>query len=193
MTKEFDEVRSWRGNIDEFAKKTREVMQGLERPEAIPPSTRLIRDYIQRGLLGDVPKEGKELVFSHVHLARFAATRSLRSSGWNLQNIAEYIEDSSPEVIEAFLQQGSGSASPHLRDGIARSAIQAELHDALQRLGVSGKGVPTEAMTLIAVAPWFQALVQTDRLVRVTPEEAIEIGRTVTAVLFKLSRATQRR
>ena len=46
----------------------------------------------------------------------------------------------------------------------------------------------TEAVTLMAITPWFQALVTTGRIPRITAEEAEEIGRAVTASLLKLAR-----
>ena len=43
-------------------------------------------------------------------------------------------------------------------------------------------------LTLIAVAPWCQVLVESRRLARLTIEEAEEIGRAVTASLLTVSR-----
>ena len=71
------DLSSWTGNIEELAEKVGDVMRQSGRPEVEPPTTRLVRDYIQRGLLGPVPRSGKELVFDYSHLVRFVATRVL--------------------------------------------------------------------------------------------------------------------
>ena len=68
------------------------------------------------------------------------------------------------------------------------SSLQREMSDALRRLGLPADGPPVEAVALIAIAPWFQALVTTERLSRITPEEAEEIGRAITASLLRLAR-----
>jgi hypothetical protein len=64
------------------------------------------------------------------------------------------------------------------------SGIQAELRDSLRRLGLPEDGPAVEQLTLLAVAPWCQILVESRRLSRLTIEEAEEIGRAVTASLL---------
>ena len=68
------------------------------------------------------------------------------------------------------------------------SPMQFEMRGALRRLGLPEDGPATEAVTLMAITPWFQALVSTAHIPRITPEEAEEIGRAVTATLLLLAR-----
>jgi hypothetical protein len=91
--------------------------------------------------------------------------------------------------------QGKAAREPSLipagdfRQRAARlSAVQAELREALRRLGLPEDGPAVEQFTLIAVAPWCQVLVETRRLQRVTMEEAEEIGRAVTASLLTVAK-----
>ena len=201
-------LRTWAGSIDELAEKVSELLRVSGRPEADPPTTRLVRDYIQRGLLGPVQRSGQELVFDYSHLLRFVATRVLLGDGWSLQKISEHLAQCPPEELEAFLPQSENRAmaalkrireegfrapdstptNTHFRRATAMSPLQFEMRHALRRLGLPEDGPATEAVTLMAITPWFQALVTTGRISRITPEEAEEIGSAVTASLLKLAR-----
>jgi hypothetical protein len=68
------------------------------------------------------------------------------------------------------------------------SSVQVELREALRRLGLPEDGPAVEQLTLIAVAPWCQVLVESGRLQRLTIEEAEEIGRAVTASLLTVAK-----
>jgi DNA-binding transcriptional MerR regulator len=208
MMKSPEILRAWTGNIDELAEKVSELLRVSGRPEVDPLTTRLVRDYIQRGLLGPVQRSGKELVFDYSHLLRFVSTRVLLADGWSLQKIAEHLDHCPPEELEAFLpqtenramatlkrirQEGFAASEPsptstHFRRAAAMSPLQIEMRHALRRLGLPEDGPATEAVTLMAITPWFQALVTTGRISRITPEEAEEIGGAVTASLLKLAR-----
>jgi DNA-binding transcriptional MerR regulator len=203
-----DYLTSWTGNIEELTAKVWDALRQSGRPEVEPPKTRLVRDYIQRGLLGPVPRSGKALVFDYSHLLRFVATRVLLGDGWSLQKISEHLDHCPSEELEAFLPQTEnramdvlrrirpqGLAPPaapptttHLRMAATMSPMQFEMRDALRRLGLPEDGPATEAVTLMAITPWFQALVSTGRIPRITPENAEEIGRAVTATLLLLAR-----
>jgi hypothetical protein len=83
----------------------------------------------------------------------------------------------------------SQDSSKLFRERAARlSGIQAEMRDALRQLGLPDNGPATEQLTLLAVAPWCQVLVENHRLSRITIEEAEEIGRAVTASLLTVSK-----
>lgn len=68
------------------------------------------------------------------------------------------------------------------------SSLQAQLQDALRRLGLPEDYPAVEQLTLIAVAPWCQVLIESSRLPRLTIEEAQEIGRAVTASLLTVAK-----
>jgi hypothetical protein len=203
---------------------------------------------LQRGILGETRKQGKEVVFGYDNLVRFIAARVLLNDGWPLTKIREHFDVSSFAEIEALFpggqppqaapdhgamerrfyaddedqiaqspmpshsamsairkireRTGRGKATePNLRparllsvgDRAAQmTGMKSELQDALRRLGLPPGGPATEEMTLIAIATWCQLLVQTDRLARLTMEEAEEIGRAVTASLLHLKRKKDR-
>jgi hypothetical protein len=80
------------------------------------------------------------------------------------------------------------SPSTQFRERAARlSGIQAEMRNALRRLGLPEDGPAVEQVTLLAVAPWCQVLVESGRFSRITIEEAEEIGRAVTASLLTVT------
>jgi hypothetical protein len=83
----------------------------------------------------------------------------------------------------------SRGASHDFRERAARlSSIQSEMREAVRRLGLPEDGALYEQVTVIAVAPWLQVLVQSRRLSRLTIEEAEEIGRAVTASLLTVAK-----
>jgi hypothetical protein len=85
--------------------------------------------------------------------------------------------------------RSSPDAADDFRRRAARlSSVQVELREALRRLGLPEDGPAVEQLTLIAVAPWCQVLVENRRLQRVTMEEAEEIGRAVTASLLTVAK-----
>ncbi|WP_161957330.1 hypothetical protein [Aestuariivirga litoralis] len=209
MKNDTEDLRSWTGNIDELARKVAALLGASGAEDADPPSVRLVRDYLQRGLLGQAARSGKELSFGYENLLRFVATRVLLRDGWNLGKISEHLDQFSMEELEAFLPKTENRAlaalgrirrmsfasmdapppaATFMRRAVALTPLQNEMKTALQRLGLPEDGPATEAVILMAITPWFQALVQSDRISRITPEEADEIGRAVTASLIKLSR-----
>jgi hypothetical protein len=97
--------------------------------------------------------------------------------------------------LEPAARPGKSPRTPTLdpskafRERAARlSGIQADLREALRQLGLPEDGPATEQLTLLAVAPWCQVLVENHRLSRITIEEAEEIGRAVTASLLTVSK-----
>ena len=197
-------LRSWTGNIEAFALKVSEVMREIGRPEEGEPSIRLIRDYMQRDILGDLDRKGREVEFRYEHLLRFIAARVLLSDGWPLSKIQEQLAASSEAALEALVPglhnpplrrasrrmkdappRQSAAAAAHFHTRAARmSTIQMEMREAQRRLGLPEEDVAKEELTLFALAPWCQLLVQTDRLRRITIEEAEDIGRAATANLL---------
>jgi hypothetical protein len=85
-------------------------------------------------------------------------------------------------------RSSTGTADDFRQRAARLSSVQVELREALRRLGLPEDGPAVEQLTLIAVAPWCQVLVETRRLQRVTIEEAEEIGRAVTASLLTVAK-----
>ena len=212
-----EKYQNWRGNLDDLSVAAADILTEVTGAAQLPLSTRLLRDYITRDLLGDAERKGRELVFSYENLLRLVVTRLLLSDGWALGKIQEHFALSSTSEIEELFPQkrsdvlatlsrlrqqasaeidamagnqsalGSADLRMSFSSKIAKtSSVQAEMREALAKLGIPEDGPATEDLKLIAIAPWFQALVQTERLRSLTRQEAEEIGAGVTAALITL-------
>jgi DNA-binding transcriptional MerR regulator len=176
-------------------------------------SVRMVRDYIQRGILGEIDRSGRELAFNYSHLLKLVLSRVLLNDGWSLKKIGEHFEFTEIKDLEELLLKTGNtalSAIKRLRSSIdgakprmsrepqeegtfavsrqaaRRTSIQQEMQSALRKIGLPEDGPATEEITLIAITPWFQALLQKDRIRSLTLEEAEEIGKAVSASLTKL-------
>jgi DNA-binding transcriptional MerR regulator len=212
--------RDWTGNLEELGAKATEILTRISAQAPSPLSTRLLRDYTARGILGPAERHGRELLFNYDNLLRLVVARVLLADGWMLAKIQEHFALSATSEIEALFPSRRSDAletlarlkrdtrperndwldeqddPPGLGDQDAptfrikriaqSSSVQMEMREALGRLGLPERGPVTEDLKLIAIAPWFQALIQTDRLRTLTYEEAQDIGAGVTAALTAL-------
>ena len=208
-----EQLKDWRGNLEKLIEQAEKVSSELELKDNTEISVRMVRDYIQRGILGDVDRSGRELEFSYQHLLKLVLSRVLLSDGWSLKKIGEHFELTNTQNLEDLMpKQGNPalSAIKRLRSSVdgattqmsrdptpdaayavsrqaaKRTSIQHEMKSALRKLGLPEDGPATEEITLLAVTPWFQALLQRDRLRTLTLEEAEEVGQAVSASLTQL-------
>jgi DNA-binding transcriptional MerR regulator len=210
MTNRLEAYTTWTGGIDDLIREANAVLPQLVRSEVEPVNVRLIRDYINRGLLGESEKRGRELVFGYANLLRLIVTRFLLVDGWTLGKIQEFLDLSAQDDIEAVLpgrrnpalealtqmrkeavqQSASPSAqamsSPPLARSARASSLQLELPSIMQRLGQPETAPQTDDLTRISITPWCQVLLATDRLPRLTIDEAEELGRAVTASMIRI-------
>jgi hypothetical protein len=198
-------LTDWFGNIEQFAQKVAQISARLGAPDDGEPSIRMIRDYLQRGILGKTAKSGREIVFGYANLVRYLTARALLRDGWPLSKIGQHFDISTLAELEALVpglenragaarqsikntsQTAQGSTEPQaaFSKRTARiTGIQAEMRDAMARLGLPHHGMATEQLTLFALAPWCQVLINTDRLSHITIEEAEELGHGLTAGLL---------
>jgi len=208
-----EQLKEWRGNLEKLIEQAEKVSSELELKDNTEISVRMVRDYIQRGILRNVDRSGRELEFSYQHLLKLVLSRVLLSDGWSLKKIGEHFELTNTQDLEDLMpKQGNPALSVIKRlrssvDGTAtrmsrepapnvafsvsrkaakRTSIQHEMKSALRKLGLPEDGPATEEITLLAITPWFQALLQRDRLRTLTLEEAEEVGQAVSASLTQL-------
>jgi DNA-binding transcriptional MerR regulator len=208
-----EQLKDWRGNLEKLIEQAEKVSSELELKDNTEISVRMVRDYIQRGILGDVDRSGRELEFSYQHLLKLVLSRVLLSDGWSLKKIGEHFELTNTQDLEDLMpKQGnpalnaikrlrssvdsattrmSSEPTPNAAFSVSRKAakrtsIQHEMKSALRKLGLPEDGPATEEITLLAITPWFQALLQKDRLRTLTLEEAEEVGQGVSASLTQL-------
>ncbi len=200
-------LRLWTGNIDELAKKVGELTRLTGQPEAEAPTIRLVRDYVQRGLLGPMVRTGKELIFNHDNLVRFLATRTLLQNGWTLHMIALHLSQTSMQDIEHLIPTLEGTIPPGILDdrpedtsrlqtrpsstslrlAAARATNKTGLRRAMRNLHLPAEGPATDEVMFVRFTDWFQVLIRSERISSITPEEAQELGKAVTITLLNLA------
>ena len=204
---------NWQGNLEKLVVTAEEVFVVIGLQDDGEISIRMVRDYIQRGILGEVDKAGRKLEFSYEHLLKLVLARVLLRDGWSLRKIAEHFDFSDLEELEDLFPNNNNTALSTVRRlrssvqqsepsrmsmserstrfGISkkvakRTSIQQEMRQALRKLGLPEDGPAAEEITLLAIAPWFQVLMDKRRLKAMTPEDAEDLGKAVTASLTQL-------
>ena len=214
----------WQGNLESLVTTAELVFSDFDLTSDGEINVRMVRDYIQRGILGAVDKAGRELEFNYEHLLKLVLARVLLSDGWSLRKIAEHFNFSELRELEELFPSNDNPAlsavkrlrssvkfseppemsmsmpspprpstpKPSLpRFGISKrvarqTSIQQEMRQALRKLGLPEDGPATEELTLLAIAPWFQILMEKRRMKTLTPEDAKDLGNAVTASLTQL-------
>jgi len=88
-----DELSDWRGTAAELADKCNEVLAGVPSlaDDAGSANERLVRHYVQVGVLTPPEREGREALFGLRQIVEFLATRYLLKDGWPLAKAAEIV------------------------------------------------------------------------------------------------------
>ena len=208
-----EKFASWQGNLENLIYEATKISAEFSLTTDSEISVRMVRDYIQRGILGEVDKSGRELEFNYSHLLKLVLSRVLLQDGWSLRKIAEHFDFADLEELEELFpnddnlalstvrrlrssvkspeQVSMSMSEPGPRFGMSkrvarRTSIQQEMRQALRKLGLPEEGPATEELTLLAIAPWFQILMDKRRLKSLTHEEAEDLGKAVTASLTQL-------
>jgi len=204
----------WSGDVIELARVAGEILAALGLVDATEPNVRVIRDYAQRGIVSRAERQGKEAIYGYRQLLELVAARVLVTDGWPLAKITQHFALTGEAELRGLIEGGQKAPNPALevarrlrgqmqassaqqasppsdefrRRAAHLSSIQSELKEALRRLGLPEDSPAVEQLTLIAVAPWCQMLIETQRLNRLTIEEAEAIGRAITAALLTVTR-----
>ena len=88
-----DELADWRGTAADLADKCNEVLAGVPSltDDAGSANERLVRHYVQVGVLTAPEREGREALFGLRQILEFLATRYLLKDGWPLAKAAEIV------------------------------------------------------------------------------------------------------
>ena len=122
-----EQLKDWRGNLEKLIEQAEKVSSELELKDNTEISVRMVRDYIQRGILGDVDRSGRELEFSYQHLLKLVLSRVLLSDGWSLKKIGEHFELTNTQDLEDLMpKQGNPalSAIKRLRSSVDGATTQ---------------------------------------------------------------------
>jgi DNA-binding transcriptional MerR regulator len=88
-----DDLADWRGTAAELADKLNEVLGGIPTlaDDAGSANERLVRHYVQVGVLTAPEREGREALFGLRQVVEFLAARYLLKDGWPLAKAAEMV------------------------------------------------------------------------------------------------------
>ena len=133
-----DDLADWRGTAAELADKLNDVLAGIPSlaDDAGSANERLVRHYVQVGVLTAPEREGREALFGLRQVVEFLAARYLIKDGWPLAKVAEMVRATDldglagddPHRAAAHPRRGSGREVPApASDSAARVAYSREL------------------------------------------------------------------
>jgi DNA-binding transcriptional MerR regulator len=106
-----DALAAWRGSAAALADKVNEVLTQLTASDTEEVNERLVRYYVQEGVLDPPEREGREAMFGFRQLVQAIAARFLLRDSWPLRKVAELIRTSDIDALLA-LAPGATSRTP---------------------------------------------------------------------------------
>ena len=210
-----DVVLDWSGTAGELADKCNELMPevGLKEEEGAA-NERLIRHYVQLGVLSPPVRQGREALYGARQVLEFVIARYLLRDGWPLAKIAELVktydlpdsrlpsdETEPPTAAEralariratepaaarsaASMAPGPGIASAPLGRAAEISTRRMDLGDKLRALG-NPSGAPTRSELIrLQLTPWCTVDIDLARLRRLGPDTPELLGQALTQILL---------
>ena len=123
----------WQGNLERLVATAGQVFDDFDLSDDGEITVRMVRDYIQRGILGDVDRAGRELEFTYEHLLKLVLSRVLLRDGWSLRKIAEHFDFSDLEELEDLFPNSDNPALNTIRR--LRSSVE---EPSAMRMSMSG-------------------------------------------------------
>jgi hypothetical protein len=201
-------LEQFEGDIEALSERATAWLDAQGVRDAEGPSSRVVRDYVQRGIISRPERRGRDAVYESRHLIELLAARALVRDGWPLAKIAEFMAGAKPEDMRALLapQPSPQSAldavkairarvsKPHSKADFAISlrAADAQMKAATLRSSAPARlaeigGYPNvriERMSKLDFADDLTVLIGERRLAAMTFDEAEAIGRAVVAALL---------
>ena len=209
-----DNLADWRGTADELAAKCNEILATVPSlaEDAGAANERLIRHYVQVGVLSAPEREGREALFGLRQVVEFLAARYLLKDGWPLAKAAEIVRGTDiaglthlipserpPTQAEALVAKyrGKSGAVAESRPAaqqsmwsetpLARAADisrrRVSLEEKLIALG-NADGRPDRARVLrLALTPWCHVHVDARVLAGMSEETPEILGAALTQAL----------
>ena len=191
-------AHNWHGNIVALAKKAEDFLRHDGRtPGHGQVHPRVIRDYQRRGVVSPPERKGREAIYTQRHALELILARILLAEGWTLGKIAQSFDRMSDSDLVSLID-GSGPSelgeAIHENDrenqnvGFAyHAAFLASQRSTLQQsrraLNLDGNPPAPIAKIHFQLSPWAQLAIDADRIGWLDREQAVELGRIVTAIL----------
>ena len=108
-----DDLIDWRGTAAELADRLNQVLGGIPSltDDAGSANERLVRHYVQVGVLTPPEREGREALFGLRQVVEFLAARYLLKDGWPLAKVAELVRTTDVEGLARLIP----AERPHTR------------------------------------------------------------------------------
>ena len=210
-----DVVLDWSGTAGELADKCNELMPevGLKEEEGAA-NERLIRHYVQLGVLSPPVRQGREALYGARQVLEFVIARYLLRDGWPLAKIAELVKtydlpdsrlpsgegeaptaaeralariresESTPRRPAASVPSEPGIASASLGRAAEISTRRIDLGDKLRALG-NPAGTPTRSeLVRLQLTPWCTVDIDLAQLRRLGPDTPELLGQALTQILL---------
>ena len=100
-----DDLAHWRGTAAELADRLNQILGGIPSltDDAGSANERLVRHYVQLGVLTSPDREGREALFGLQQVVEFLAARYLLKDGWPLAKVAELVRTTDVEGLTRLI------------------------------------------------------------------------------------------
>lgn len=206
-----DDLADWRGTASELADRLNEVLAGVPAlaDDAGSANERLVRHYVQVGVLTAPEREGREALFGLRQVVEFLAARYLLRDGWPLAKVAEMVRATDLDGLagmipsdrprtraeEVVAKYRTGRAPPArvassaagmpltVAAGISRRRVS--LEENLKTLG-NDEGRPERSRIVrIELTPWCQVHIDATKLDEMSEDIPETLGAALTQALLE--------
>jgi DNA-binding transcriptional MerR regulator len=100
-----DDLTDWRGTAADLADRLNQILGGIPSltDDAGAANERLVRHYVQVGILTPPEREGREALFGLRQVVEFLAARYLLKDGWPLAKVAELVRTTDVEGLAQLI------------------------------------------------------------------------------------------
>lgn len=200
-----DDLAQWRGTAAELADKLNEVLAGIPTlaDDAGSANERLVRHYVQVGVLTAPEREGREAMFGLRQVVEFLAARYLLKDGWPLAKVAEMVRATdldglagmipterprtrAEEVVAKYRTPGrrripADRGTLAVAAGISRRRVS--LEENLKALGNADGRPDRNRIVRIELTPWCHVHVDAARLGEMSEDTPEILGAALTQAL----------
>lgn len=126
------EHRDWRGSGDALAATVTELLDqlGLGRQQI---GERLVRYYVQQGVLSRPEREGREAVYTYRQLLELVVARLMAEDGWPLAKIADFNRSADEKALLDLIPNRRGARPA--RETVGGAELAVHLQENLAREG----------------------------------------------------------
>jgi hypothetical protein len=225
MTDWADRYQDWEGTAAELADAAAAVAEdirlsdgdaekgGSETRGPWRPNERLVRHYVQVGILGRPERAGKEAHFRFRQLVELLATRALLNDGWPLAKIAHFVRLTGDGGLLGLLPRGAPLTPAQevvrrLQGGGVKAAMSAsrlplpaasamrqsaDLLRKRQEAFPDGALPEVETWLHVQLTPWCHVYIEREAAHHTPPELIEQLSRQLTQALIEYIRRGDRK